>query len=295
MGYRKIENLYRNKEILLFKQCHALEKVDGSSSHVKYDSTTDNLTFFSGCAKHDQFVALFNQEELLTKFRKNAEDFPRNKITIYGEVYGGKIQGRSKTYGPDMKFIAFEVLINDDWMSVPVAHRFAEKFGFEFVHYEIIDTTEEAINAAMMADSVQAVRNGMGPGHMREGVVLRPLIELIHPNGGRIICKHKRPEFSERVHTPKINDPEAMKLLEDAKEIVEEWCVPMRLVHVLDALKASGVVTDPDMKDTNKIIAGMLEDVTREAAGEIVDSKEMRKALSQKTVVLFKNWLKNQK
>lgn len=59
----------------------------------------------------------------------------------------------------------------------------------------------------------------------------------------------------------------------------------MRLRHVLDAFQ------DPEMKDMEKIISAMTEDVTREGADEIVESKDMRKAIGKRTVKLFKEYL----
>jgi hypothetical protein len=264
--------------------------VHNSSSHISYSSPEDKLTFFSGGSKHEQFIALFNQDDLLAKFRQNALEHPDVKsITIYGEAYGGKMQGMSHTYGPDLKFIAFEVLINreacpEQWMTVPQAEAIANNFGQEFVHYKLIDTTEEAINAEMMADSVQAVRNGMGTGHMREGVVLRPTVELVHPNGGRIIAKHKRPEFAERANTPKVFDPDKQKVIEEANAIAEEFVNAVRLEHVLDAIG----ITDPKMEDAQKIIKGMQADVFREAAGEIVESKDAARAIGKQTMKVLK-------
>lgn len=288
MGYRKIPNLYKNKEILLFKQCFSSEKVHGTSTHVKYDVESDSLSFFSGGCQHENFLKIFDHENLIEAFRQNAAEHPHKKITMFGEGYGGKMQRMSDTYGKELRFIAFEVLIDECWMGVPQADRIATRLGFEFVPYKLINTTEEEINAEMMADSEIAIRRGMGPGKMREGIVLRPPVELQHPNGGRIIVKHKRPEFAEREHTPKFDDPEKLKILEEAKEVADEWVNMMRLQHVLDKFP------DPDMKDTNKIIKAMVEDVYVEAKGEIVESKNVRKAIGKKTVSLFKQHLMNQ-
>jgi predicted small metal-binding protein len=261
--------------------------VHNSSAHVSYNHEENRLTFFSGGSKHENFVALFNQETLLTAFSTNSNEHPTTeKLTVYGEAYGGKLQGMSKTYGPNLKFVAFEVLINDKiWLSVPQAEKLATQLGFEFVPYEKIETTEEAINKAAFSDSVQAARNGMGQGLMREGVVLRPLVELTDFNGGIIRVKHKRPEFAEREHTPKFSDPDELQVLQKADEVANEWVTHMRLVHVLDAFP------DPDMKDMVKIIQAMIEDVSREGANEIVDNKATRKAIGKKTVKLFKDYL----
>lgn len=293
MGYRKIENLYKSQTILMFKQCIALEKIHGTSVHVKYSVAQDRLIFFSGGSNHEQFVALFNKDKLLEAFRENAVNHPED-ITIYGEAYGGKLQRMADTYGKELKFVAFEVKIKDKWLGVFEAEKLANQFGFEFVHYKVINATEEEINAEMMADSVQAVRNGMGTGHMREGVILRPLVEFLFPDGvGRIIVKHKRPEFAERKHTPKIEDPEQLKILARAEEISNEWVVMERLRHVLDALKSKGIVDDPSISDANKIIKEMISDIEIEAKGEIIESKEARKAIGKRTMKLFKEYMGN--
>ena len=49
------------------------------------------------------------------------------------------------------------------------------------------------------------------------------------------------------------------------------------------------------MEHSNKIIKAMIEDVLREAAGEIVESKELRKAIGAKTIKLFKQHLMDKK
>jgi predicted DNA-binding antitoxin AbrB/MazE fold protein len=71
------------------------------------------------------------------------------------------------------------------------------KFGLDFVHWVEISTDLAEIDAQRDADSVQAIKNGCGAGHHREGIVLRPLMEVTLNNGERVICKHKRDEFGE--------------------------------------------------------------------------------------------------
>jgi hypothetical protein len=290
MGYRHIDNLYKNQDILIFKECWALEKIHGTSAHIKYSHVNNKLTFYSGGVKYDQFVKLFNQQDLLEKFKENALKYSSSDLIVYGEAYGGKIQGMSHTYGNVLKFIVFEIYCVDLnwWFNVEQADKIATSLGFEFVHYRRIPTTEDAINLEMMADSVQAVRNGMGKGHMREGVVLRPLKELVFQNGGRVICKHKRPEFAERKNTPSFADPEQIKVLENAKAIAEEWVTLMRLRHILGRFSNS-----LSMKDAGKIIKLMTEDIYREAKGEIVESKAVSKAIGKQTMKIFKEVLMN--
>ena len=67
------------------------------------------------------------------------------RSTVFGEGYGGKEQGMRDTYGPDLKFIAFDVKIGNRWLSVTDAEDVVKKLGLEFVFYKKVSTyfTEE--------------------------------------------------------------------------------------------------------------------------------------------------------
>lgn len=148
MGYAKIPNLYKGQEILMFKRCFALEKIHGTSAHFRYKD--GQLTFSPGGASHSQFVACFDVSALEEKCA--ALGLPDFKV--HGEAYGGKMQGMSKTYGPDLKFVCFDVKIDDRWISVPQAERFCNNLGLEFVHYVEIDTDIALIDQQRDAFSI---------------------------------------------------------------------------------------------------------------------------------------------
>lgn len=281
MGYLHINNLYREQDILLFKEAFALEKIHGTSAHVKFDNGT--LTFFSGGEKHANFILLFDHEALKAKFEALAVP----TVTIYGEAYGGKQQGQSWRYGKTLKFIAFDVLMYDSWLSVDKAEKIVQDLGLEFVHYKRIPTTMEAIDAERDAASEQAKRNGVVAPCPREGVVLRPVIEVTKNNGGRIIAKHKRDEERETTSVRTVADPASLQVLKEAEAIADEWVTPTRLDHVLDKIPGANI------EQMGVVIRAMVEDVAREAAGEIVPSDEARKAISKRAALLFKQKLQN--
>ncbi len=283
MGYAHIENLYRDQTILMFKECYALEKIHGTSCHITWDVQEQRVKFFSGGEDHETFVSLFNQEELKEKFSKS---FTTANVVIYGEAYGGKMQGMRKTCGDQLKFIAFDVRIGFLWLNVPSAEKVCQSLGLEFVDYEKVSTDLADLDAQRDKDSTQAIRNGCGPGKIREGVVLRTLIELRTNNNRRIIAKHKRPEFSE-TKTPRVVNTEALKVIEDAREAADEFVTHMRLEHVLDKLPK-----ELTLKDMKQVITAMIEDVYREGVGEIVESKELTRCIGNKTAALFKEKLK---
>lgn len=284
MGYLHISNLYRPEvqQILEFKRLFALEKIHGTSAGTHWKK--GQLSFHSGGESHDRFVTLFDAEHLTRQFTEKFGD--QIDVSVFGEAYGGKQQGMSATYGKDLRFVAFDVQIDGKWLDVPRATAFVESVGLEFVSWAEIPGTVEAADAERDKPSTQATRNGVEGEHIREGVVLRPPFEVTLNNGARLIAKHKRAEFSERKTIPNI-DPAKAEILSAAGAIADEWVTPMRLDHVLDHLKAD-LGRDILISDMPKIIAAMTEDVFREAAGEIVESKDAKRAIGQKTVRLFK-------
>lgn len=281
MGYLHIPNLYKDQTVLLFRECWALEKIHGTSANVRW--ADDRVTFSSGGESHDRFAALFDEERLRSLF----DAIGHLSVTVFGEAYGGKQQAQSWRYGKDLRFVAFDVRIGDVWLAVPQAADVVAKLGLEFVHCAKVSTDLPAIDAERDAPSEQARRNGVEGDQPREGVVLRPLIEVTTNNGERIIAKHKRDDERETRTPRKVADPAQQAVLTKATEIADEWVTPTRLAHVLDHLGNPGIER---MRD---VIAEMTADVLREGAGEIVDSREARAAIGRKTAELFMARLKS--
>lgn len=304
MGYLHIDNLYKNQKILMFRECYALEKIHGTSAHIKFErvGTIDwqhtpnepplgvtkeeiKLTFFSGGASHILFIELFDQEALKQAFA----ELGANGLTIYGEAYGGKMQGMRETYGDKLKFVAFDVLGADDrWSDVPGAEFLCQRLGLDFVPYNKVSTDLAVLDAQRDLPSRQAVKNGITEPKISEGIVLRPPIEVFYNTGGRFIAKHKRPEFSERASKKDtVVDPQMAEVLVKAEAIAQEWVTPVRMEHVLDKLQAT-LQREPATEDTRAVIDAMVEDVTREAKDEIVVSKEAIKCISSSAARMFK-------
>lgn len=289
MGYLKIPNLYKEQTILLFKECYALEKIHGTSAHITYNPDA-TLTFFSGGTKYDPFVALFDKERLLAGFK--ALQVSAVPITVFGEAYGGKEQGMSHTYGKHLKFVAFDVRVGERWLNVMQAEAVAKQLWLDFVHYIKVTTDLKELDAQRDMYSIQAIRNEVSSyfegavvnPRPREGVVLRPLEEMTLNNGARVITKHKGEAFRE-TKTPREVDLNLTQVLSDAQAVADEWVTPMRLQHVLDKIPDAGI------EKTGEVLKAMVEDIMVEGAGEIVDSREVRKAISAKTGQMFKSHL----
>jgi len=279
MSYMHIENLYKSQEIFLFKECYAMEKIHGTSAHISFKN--GKVEYSSGGSSPTEFVKNFNTEDLTNKLTSIVSEKALDvDIIIYGEAYGGKLQGMRETYGDKLRFVVFEVKIGDKFLNVKKAHDFACNLGLDFVHYNRIPTTMEAINFVRDSFSVQAIKNGMGAGHLREGIVLRPIEEVTLNNGERVISKYKRDEFKETSTAHEVSS-EKMKVLEDAKAIAEEWVTVERIRHVTDGMEIK-------IENIGKIIPLVQEDVIREARDEIVDNMDVRREIGRATAILIK-------
>jgi hypothetical protein len=283
MGYLHINNLYKDQTILLFKKVYAMEKIHGTSSHISWKYNENSINFFTG-ENHQLFISLFDEAFLNAKFK---ESFPDQDVVVFGEHYGGKCQGMSHTYGKQSKFIGFDVKVGEFWLNVPNAKDVCNNLGLEFVHYNIIGTDLESLTLERDKPSVQAIRNGILESKKREGIVLRPLVEMRTNNGDRVICKYKPDEQMETKTKREVNN-EQLKVLEDADAIAEEWVVNLRLEHVLQKFS-----NNVNMESMGDIIKTMIDDIYREGRDEIVESKEVTKAIGKKTVMLFKQKLQN--
>lgn len=310
MSYLHIPNLYKADAILSFKKGYAMEKVHGTSAHIRYRvaepqpvpesvvqepgalsfdiKRVDSIDFFSGGSSYLEFIKLFNKDDLFARFREFFPDPKPVDCTVYGEAYGGKMQGMSKTYGPALQFVAFEVKIGDNWLSVSAAAAIVSKLGLEFVPWREIEFTQEAVDAERNLPSIVCERR-LGPEVVmpREGIVLRPPFEVTLNNGSRLIAKHKAAQFCE-TKSKREADPNKATILAEAEAIADEWVTRERLMHVVDRLRSEGVTID--ITATGKVIDAMYEDVDREAGDEIIRSKEVRKSIGTKAR-LHKAWL----
>ena len=279
MGYYSIDNLYKNQDIFLFKECYAMEKIHGTSAHIGIKDGRINL--FSGGVQGEIFAQLFDIDKLLAELLVITPD-----ITIYGEAYGGKCQGMSKVYGKELKFVAFEVRIGYNWLNVPAAEDIVKGVGLEFVDYVRIPVEiDPYLDAERLRDSSQAIRNGMGEGHLREGIVCRPLIEVTKNNGARVIVKYKNEEFQETKKKREIGK-DKLKILTKAEDIAAEWATEMRLTHILGNYSEI-----PSIEHTGEVIKLMLADIEKESIGEIEWNHEARKAIGKVTAAMFKTRL----
>jgi len=265
----------------MFRECYALEKIHGTSARVfwrdrqlRFNEGGADLP--DGASGHAGFVAMFSPD-LGDRFRA----LGHADVRIHGEHYGGTILGQGWRYGDQRRFVAFEVRIGDLWLSVPQAADVAQKLGLPFVPYQRVSTDLAALDSVRDAPSEQARRDGVDGDRPREGVVLRPLIELTRNNGTRIIAKYKGDAHRE-TRTPRVIGAAPLAMPHEADSIALEWVTDERLLHVLQR------VPPPHTRSsTAEVCRLMVEDVLREGHGEVEDTKVVRKGIATAAAAMF--------
>lgn len=187
-----LEDEYTTSEFALLENIkwRWTEKVDGTNIRVYWNPDVENQVVFAGREEKSQIPPLLI-ERLRELFPPALfENFPQ-ALTLYGEGYGGNIQGGGN-YGA-MNFILFDAVIAK---GVFLEHRnvlnIADQLGVQVV---------PTIGFGPLPDAVQMVKNGFFSrwrwqgSFQAEGIVATPVVELLDRTGNRIITKIKYKDF----------------------------------------------------------------------------------------------------
>lgn len=168
---------------------HWTEKIDGMNIRVIYD---DGKIRFAGRTDRanlpSQLVNHLN-ELFIGKESLIGEIFDGRNGVIYGEGYGGKIQKGCDTYGPEQRFIAFDVMVDGVYWSERAFCGVCVVLGID---------SAPLIDICSIDDMIEKCRNGIKSkfgDFEAEGVVGRPPVELLDLLGNRIITKMKCKDF----------------------------------------------------------------------------------------------------
>lgn len=113
-----------------------------------------------------------------------------SEVVLYGEVYG-KVQ--ELTYGlpNDIAFRAFDLMLNGQYVDAELFYNTCAQFG--------VPTVPELYRGAFSMEKVRELAQGKttinDAGHMKEGVVIRPILERQHRRVGRVILKYIGDEY----------------------------------------------------------------------------------------------------
>lgn len=172
------------------------EKVDGTNIRVIFDGhsvefrgKTDRALIQANLYK--ELEKLFPVQMLKWKF---PDANPDKTICLYGEGYGGNIQKCGPQYNPHRTgFCLFDIKVADRiWLT---------RNDILDVGYDLGLTVVPAVGHGSLWGAMRLVKDGFksliahDPGLMAEGLILKPMPEMLYRNGQRVIYKLKTQDF----------------------------------------------------------------------------------------------------
>lgn len=105
-------------------------------------------------------------------------------LTVYGEVYG-QVQNLKYGHGKDQISVAvFDLLRGNEWINPVDARLIGESLPWVPTVATVAYESVEQLRSLTDGESLVA-----GASHIREGVVVKPLVERTHPECGRVCFK----------------------------------------------------------------------------------------------------------
>lgn len=188
---------FRNEtiEFLQNNEWEFTEKVDGTNVRVCWDG---HKVSFAGRTERAELpknlTAALNEIFGTTEAEELFEQtFGEKNVILFGEGYGGKIQGVGNEYRPDESFILFDVLIGENYQTREWVEKTAQMFGIKAVPVLFTGPLQAGIDYVCgHPKSVVAMKDTY-----MEGVVARSKVELKDRCGRRVIVKIKWKDFKD--------------------------------------------------------------------------------------------------
>ncbi|AVD99367.1 RNA ligase [Streptomyces phage BillNye] len=205
--YPKTENLYKRNpkkkseliigeftrpEFALINKWHVTEKVDGTNVQLKFFK--DGLWEWYGRTANAQFT--IGQNDYLDDLgfaihqdvARGMEQFNLDTMTLYGELYGPKIQAGGN-YSDVLGFRMFDIMVNDKtWLGADQVKANADVFGLDYVPYFGHLTTDEIFE---MVSTGFVSTFSQNREYQAEGIVAVTPVPMYDQRGARIKFKLK--------------------------------------------------------------------------------------------------------
>ncbi len=183
---------YTRPEFEYINKWFVSEKVDGTNVQLKFEK---GLVYgYHGRTENAQFTVAQNGflEALCKQIQYNVtitmEDFGLNSLTIYGELYGPKIQAGGN-YSQSLGFRMFDVMVSDKtWLGAQAVAANAESWGLDSVPTFGIMTTEQIFEMVKTGFVSTFSQNRE---YAAEGIVAVTPVPMYDQRGQRIKFKLK--------------------------------------------------------------------------------------------------------
>jgi RNA ligase (TIGR02306 family) len=131
------------------------------------------------------------------------EQAGHSQAILYGEVVGSKVQNLSYGFEGALGFRAFDILVDGKYLDYDTFDITCRHFG--------IETVPLLYRGPFSLDVVKNLSSGktvLQASHIREGVVVKPVVERIDPKVGRVVLKYISDEYLFGKEKGKVTDTE---------------------------------------------------------------------------------------
>ncbi len=190
-----IEGKFRNETVEFLKDnmWYGTEKIDGCNIGIVWDGhkvSYQGRTERANIPAHllNKLIEMFGgtvNEELFE------QEFGLMSVILFGEGYGPKIQKGGGNYRNDVSFILFDVYLPDQnlWLKRDAIEDIAKTFGIDVVPIVFSGTLDQAVEFVK-----RNPKSKFGTADM-EGIVCKPMVDILDRMGKRVIVKIKGKDF----------------------------------------------------------------------------------------------------
>lgn len=170
------------------------EKIDGTNIRVMYDGDKVSYNGKTDNAEIHKDLKTYLEVNYVARLKDFHKIFPNptedpTAVCLYGEGYGAGIQKGGGRYQEEKQFVLFDVNIGGWWLQRADVEDIAEKLDIK---------TAPIMGMGTLHQMLQTAEKGFDSAwgeFIAEGIVARPLTELIGRDGKRIITKIKYKDF----------------------------------------------------------------------------------------------------
>lgn len=190
-----IEGKFRNETVEFLKDNRWIgtEKIDGANIGIVWDG---HKVSYQGRTERAQIPAhLMNKLIEMFGGTVNEELFEQKfgemKVILFGEGYGAKIQKGGGNYRSDVSFILFDVYLPEQnlWLKRDSVEDIAKTFGVD-----VVPIVYEGNIAGAVEFVKSKPKSTIGVADM-EGIVCKPVVDMLDRMGRRLIVKIKVCDF----------------------------------------------------------------------------------------------------
>jgi RNA ligase (TIGR02306 family) len=127
--------------------------------------------------------------------------FGAKQVILYGEVFGSQVQTLHYGHVGKLGYRAFDILVDGRYLDYAEFAAWCDSHGVDRVPELYLGPYDLATIAALAEGKTM-----LGEGNIREGVVVKPMQERIHPKVGRLAMKYVSTEYLLRKAGGKISD-----------------------------------------------------------------------------------------